>query len=74
MTLQEFYDELDKHDWYYEYSDDHGVWNRGQSEWNRLYIAAKDSLEFQALMKSFHQHYYSGKPWGTDKQPKPNRP
>ena len=32
MTLQEFYDLLKRHDWTYNYSDDHRVWQKGLDE------------------------------------------
>lgn len=25
-----------KHDWYYQYSDDHSVWIRGNESWNNI--------------------------------------
>ena len=36
MTLTEFYDLLKRHDWSYNYSDDHRVWQRGQDESNMI--------------------------------------
>ena len=36
MTLTEFYDLLKRHDWSYNYSDDHRVWQKGQDESNMI--------------------------------------
>lgn len=37
MTPQEKYEQsLKSHDWYYEMSDDHGVWQRGTAERHAL--------------------------------------
>ena len=33
---EDYMDKLRKHDWYYEYSDDHGVWRRGSDERDQL--------------------------------------
>ena len=30
MTIQEYYDKLEKHDWYYAMSDDHRYWVAGE--------------------------------------------
>jgi hypothetical protein len=34
--LQQFETDLKRHDWYFDYSDDHGVWVRGMSSVDRL--------------------------------------
>lgn len=38
MTPEEeaYIKRLQSHDWYYEYSDDHSVWRRGQAERDQL--------------------------------------
>jgi len=74
MNLPEFYDQLDRHDWYYEWSDDHGVWERGSSDANRLAQIAKESPVHQKLHNDFTEHKFSGESWGTEKAPKPIRP
>jgi len=35
-TLDTFSQALHRHDWLYNYSDDHSVWSRGQDELNDL--------------------------------------
>ena len=35
-NISEYFRELQRHDWYYEYSDDHSVWKRGSDERTRL--------------------------------------
>lgn len=74
MNLTEYYDRLEKADWFYEFSDDHSVWKRGSTEFANLRGLAKQSSEHQALFDAFRTHHFSGKPWGTEKQPKPERP
>ena len=34
--LNEYEALLRKHDWYFEYSDDHGVWSRGRAQVSRI--------------------------------------
>lgn len=43
MKLTEFYDMLEKHDWTYEYSDDHSVYMRGSSAERKLMGIIKDN-------------------------------
>lgn len=74
MTLNDFYTELERHDWYYHFSDDHGVWCRGVAESNRLQEIAKESPEHTKLMNDFGEHYFSGESFGKPKAPKPERP
>lgn len=42
MTLAELKELIDKHDLTFAYSDDGGVWRRGQAELHRIRQAAKD--------------------------------
>lgn len=43
MTKEEFFTKCANHDWYYDYSDDHSVWRRGQAAQEILMAeAAKD--------------------------------
>lgn len=74
MTLADYYDRLDGFDWYYAYSDDGGVYRAGERAMKALKIVAEQSPEHKALYDGFSAHYFSGKPWGTEKAPKPERP
>lgn len=42
MTIQEFKQELARHDWYYNFTDDHSVWKKGIANDRWLRIAAID--------------------------------
>jgi len=74
VTLADFYDQLDRHDWYYSYSDDHRVWQRGEAERKRLDELAATIPGAAELKAAFSKHYFTGEPWGNEKQPKPARP
>jgi hypothetical protein len=67
MTLQEFYDLLDQHDWYYQYSDDRSVYNRGKEQQAKIEAQASGRREFKLLLEAFRS-YIRGS------GPKPERP
>jgi hypothetical protein len=69
IALHLFYDDLLRHDWQHEKSDDHSVWQKGQSEQFRLEDLAKTSPEHQALFRAVEKYHLG--PSGTDK---PDRP
>lgn len=35
-TLSNFARMLRKHDWYYNYSDDHRAWTKGRDSWKKI--------------------------------------
>lgn len=74
MTLAELYDQLDRHDWYYQMSDAHSVWLRGGTAEAKLHGQAHSIEGGQQLLADFAAHHFSGPPWGTEKKPKPVRP
>jgi hypothetical protein len=74
MTLVELYDQLDRHDWFHQMSDDKSVWKRGAAESARLVTEAAKLKGGAALLVAFQQHHFSGPPWNTERKPKPERP
>lgn len=74
IPLPEFWDELEKHDWFFEMSDCHYTYNKGKESYYKLQILAAESEEHMKLFSDFSKHMFTGKPWGTEKQPKPERP
>lgn len=71
MKLKEFYEQLEAHDWFYEWSDDHSVWGRGKEDRDRLKEISKESREHGVLFTQWHDHMFSGESFECDKQPKP---
>lgn len=68
-----YWDALNRHDWFYDYSDDPGVWRRGADEHRRLSGLAGSSEAHQALWDGFVNHVKrGGQPGGA--YPKPERP
>lgn len=73
-TLQSYYNLLDLHDWYYDFSDDHFVWSRGADVHALITKISAESLAHTNLYLEFKKHFFSGEPWSTPKHPKPERP
>lgn len=59
-TPGEYWDQLKKHDWFYDFSDDQSVWDRGQREAGRLYTLSKTSPEHEKLWADWNAHINSG--------------
>ncbi len=74
ITLREFYELLEKHDWYYMYSDEYRVWKKGEEEASTIQQIVKQSEEHRKLLEEYSKHMFSGPQWGTEKGPKPERP
>jgi len=75
MTLAEFYDELEKHDWYHMMSDSHAVWQAGVRSLERLQELAKETPVHQGLLDAY-QAYIRGRIQGkrVSKPKRPNKP
>lgn len=74
-SLVEYYEMLEKHDWYYMFSDDSTVYNKGHAARNSLNsIAAKGGQEYVDLLRAFSEHMFSGEPWKNERAPKPEKP
>lgn len=75
ITLTEYYDRLDKHDWFYNFSDDRNVRALGQKNDNEIKkIADTHGDKYLALYVDFKLHYFSGDNFDSPKAPKPERP
>lgn len=74
MTLQELWDQLNRHDWTYMYSDDPSVYSRGYDQEQKLKKLAKTVEKGEELYVQFHNYHFSGEHYGTKKEPKPGRP
>jgi len=68
-SLAKFYDQLQDHDWTFEYSDDHSVWRRGISE----LAAIKEVLKLGGEKYEKLFQAWSDYAWGRCKD-KPKKP
>jgi hypothetical protein len=74
VSLSDYWDMLNKHDWWYEFSDDRRVYNAAACQDKYLRAVAKQSQEHQSLFEGFHRHHFTGKPWDNEQSPKPAKP
>lgn len=58
-SLPDYWDQLKRADWFYDYSDDASVWRRGAEEFGRLQRIAKESEAHQALYDGWKAHMNS---------------
>jgi len=75
MTLQEYYDLLERHDWFYDWMNQNSwQWQRGKKEWEHIMKIAKSGPEYEKLRQAWYDHVFSGEDFDRPKQPKPERP
>ncbi|WP_186044464.1 hypothetical protein [Burkholderia gladioli] len=74
-TIEQFYDDLNGHDWFFCYSDDPRVYRSGSEDVARIEaIVQRLGGDHAALYEAFKRHHFSGEPWSTPKLDKPARP
>lgn len=75
VLIEEYFDALEKHDWFFSYSDDRNVSAQGAKEEARLSaIAQVQGGDFLKLMRAFRAYHFSGQAWNKPQAPKPLRP
>ena len=58
MTPEEYYVELERHDWFYEYTDDHRVWQLGKANLARLQSIAQENPVLLGLYEAFSEYMF----------------
>lgn len=75
MSIEDFYEALERHDWFFGWSDDPRAYRDGTASYAALEKAAQAGGEaFQLLMSEYSKFCFSGKPWNTPEHPKPPAP
>jgi len=75
MSIEAFYEALEKHDWFFFWADSRHVTRAGEESKAALDEAARVGGEsFQLLMSEYSKYCFSGTPWNTPKHPKPPAP
>lgn len=70
-----FWHKAKNFDWYYEFSDDHSVWLRGNANKAKLKETARElGDEAVAILEAWSKHFFTGESWGTDKAEAPPMP
>lgn len=59
-SLADFHEQCRRHDWFYEYSDDHSVFERGLGERNALRDIARQSAPHDQLYRQWVDHVFQG--------------
>ena len=62
MSLEDYYNILKTHDWYYMYSDDHRVWTSGERVMQYILEIAKQSEAHANLLASFEEYVFNRGP------------
>lgn len=60
--LADFHEQCRRHDWFYEYSDDHSVFERGHGEREALRAIARQSPAHDHLYRQWVDHVFQGAP------------
>jgi hypothetical protein len=63
MMLQDLAEHMELHDWYYTYSDDHGVWQRGLDS-VKIMTAKMNELKELGFEAQVDELWESNCPWG----------
>ena len=58
MSPSEFFKLLEKHDWYYQYSDDHRAWEKGNSESKRIRAIAQEIPVFLDMYRDYSKFMF----------------
>lgn len=74
MNPMTFHDACAAHDWYHDWSEDSGVWSRGQRDRARLREAAEQTAGLGPIWEAWNAYAYSGRAFGTPKAARPDRP
>ena len=72
-SLSEYWNQLNGHDWFYDYSDDHGVWKRGSENESRLRRWANQDEAYKELYDGFREHHFAPL-YGRTQPEKPPQP
>ena len=70
MKLQDFKRLLENHDWFYHFSDDHGVWVRGERQVAEINHALKNGNDqMKKLYNEYHATYFNTPSFVTADRP-----
>ena len=57
LTLVEFYDLLARHDWSYQYSDDHRYYTKGDAERTQIQFVMDQNEEYTPVFRDLYNRY-----------------
>lgn len=71
MKVKEYFEECMRFDWYYNFSDDGGVWRAGTEAKEKLIAEAETDPVKMKIFGDWNKHMFSGNGWSTPQAPKP---
>lgn len=74
LTLVQFYERLEKHDWYCCMADDFRREREGINEEKALMRIGREGPEYQKLFDEYKEYAWSGPAFDTPKLAKPGKP
>ena len=74
LTLVEFYDLLLRHDWSYQYSDDHRYYTKGEKERRQIQFVMDQNEEYTPVFRELYNRYREWFFDATGDITKPERP
>lgn len=61
ISLNEYFNLLAQHDWHYDYSDNHRIWEKGFIERKKLVRLTEESRDHKELYDIWYAHKYHDK-------------
>ena len=74
LTLVEFYDLLLRHDWTYQYADDHRHYAKGERERRQIQFVMDQNEEYTPVFRDLYNRYREGVNAPHGDVTKPERP
>ena len=54
MNIEQYFNLCSTHDWFYQYSDDHRVWQEGSRHAERIRYLASDNEAYEKIRQEFN--------------------
>ena len=58
MDPAEFFKLLEQHDWYYQYSDDHRAWSKGNDQSKRLQAIIQEDSQMTRMYLAYSDYMF----------------
>ena len=71
MNTEQYFTLCEGFDWYYEFTEDFGLWQKCKETDNNLMRYAEQNLTFMRIYTAWKQYMFSGSNFGTAQKPKP---
>lgn len=72
--LKDYWDMLNRHDWYWHMADGIRETREGKAKEAELLKISEESIEHKKMYVSFEAFNFTGDPWNSERTIKPERP